>query len=160
MAFECDFTQTKQCSYKKLKVGLVFAKLLHMKKIKVYTLQGKWTGDFDSNNKWYKDEALKLKGKDIDLLVLPELFHTPYFPFEENADFFDLAIEKDHPIVAEWQAIAKELNAVVVFPFFEKRARGIYHNSAFVFERDGSIAGLYRKSHMPKIHRPKAKELE
>ena len=88
-----------------------------MNKIKVYTLQGKWTGDFDSNNKWYKDEALKLKGKDIDLLVLPELFHTPYFPFEENADFFDLAIEKDHPIVAEWQEIAKELNAVVVFPF-------------------------------------------
>ena len=43
MAFGCDFTQTKQCSYKKLKVGLVFAKLLHMKKIKVYTLQGKWT---------------------------------------------------------------------------------------------------------------------
>ena len=81
-----------------------------MNKIKVYTLQGKWTGDFDSNNKWYKDEALKLKGKDIDLLVLPELFHTPYFPFEENADFFDLAIEKDHPIVAEWQAIAKELH--------------------------------------------------
>lgn len=60
-----------------------------------------------------------------------------------------MAIEKDHPIVAEWQEIAKELNAVVVFPFFEKRARGIYHNSAFVFERDGSIAGLYRKSHIP-----------
>ena len=45
-----------------MKLWLVFAKLLHMNKIKVYTLQGKWTGDFDSNNKWYKDEALKLKG--------------------------------------------------------------------------------------------------
>ena len=88
MATGCDFTQTKQCSYKKLREGLVFSKLWHMKKIKAYTLQGKWTGDFDSNNKWYKDEALKLKGKEIDLLILPELFHTPYFPFEENALLF------------------------------------------------------------------------
>ena len=80
---------------------------------------------------------------------MPELFHTPYFPFEENADFFNLAIEKDHPLVKEWQDIAKTLNTVIVFPFFEKRANGIYHNSAFVFERDGSIAGLYRKSHIP-----------
>ena len=120
-----------------------------MKKIKTATLQGKWTGDTKSNNEWYKSEALKLKGQGIDILVLPEMFHTPYFPFEENADFFDMAIEKDDVIVKEWQDIARELGAVVVFPFFEKRARGIYHNSAFVFERDGSIAGLYRKSHIP-----------
>lgn len=120
-----------------------------MKNISVATIQGKWTGDFQSNALWYREQALSLKGKGIDLVILPELFHTPYFPFEENADFFNLAIEKDHPLVKEWQGIAKELNAVIVFPFFEKRARGIYHNSAFVFERDGSIAGLYRKSHIP-----------
>ena len=118
-------------------------------KIKTATLQGKWTGDTQSNNEWYKNEALKLKGQGVDIVVLPEMFHTPYFPFEENADYFDLAIDKDNTIVKEWQAIAKELNAVVVFPFFERRARGIYHNSAFIFERDGSIAGLYRKSHIP-----------
>ena len=95
-------------------------------KIKIATLQGKWTGDFDSNNAWYVEQARALKGKGYDLVVLPELFHTPYFPFEENADFFDLAIEKDHPLVSQWQSIAKELNAVVVFPFFEKRARGTF----------------------------------
>ena len=120
-----------------------------MNKIKTATLQGKWTGNPESNNQWYVEQALALKGKGIDLVVLPEMFHTPYFPFEENADFFDMAIEKDSPIVKQWQGIAKEINAVIVFPFFEKRARGIYHNSAFVFERDGSIAGLYRKSHIP-----------
>ena len=92
---------------------------------------------------------MRSRAKGIDLVVLPEMFHTPYFPFEENADFFDMAIEKDSEIVKQWQGIAKEINAVIVFPFFEKRARGIYHNSAFVFERDGSIAGLYRKSHIP-----------
>ena len=113
-----------------------------MNKIKTATLQGKWTGNSQTNNQWYVDQSLALKGKGIDLIVLPEMFHTPYFPFEENADFFDMAIEKDSPIVKQWQGIAKEINAVIVFPFFEKRARGIYHNSAFVFERDGSIAGL------------------
>lgn len=120
-----------------------------MKKISIATIQGKWSGDFESNATWYREQALSLKGKNLDLLILPELFHTPYFPFEENADFFNLAIEKDDPLVKEWQDIAKTLNTVIVFPFFEKRANGIYHNSAFVFERDGSIAGLYRKSHIP-----------
>ena len=120
-----------------------------MKKISIATIQGKWSGDFESNATWYREQALSLQGKNLDLLILPELFHTPYFPFEENADFFNLAIEKDHPLVKEWQDIAKTLNTVIVFPFFEKRANGIYHNSAFVFERDGSIAGLYRKSHIP-----------
>ena len=108
-----------------------------MNKIKTATLQGKWTGNSQTNNQWYVEQALALKGKGIDLVVLPEMFHTPYFPFEENADFFDMAIEKDSPLVKQWQDIAKEINAVIVFPFFEKRARGIYHNSAFVFERDG-----------------------
>lgn len=120
-----------------------------MEKKNIVMLQGQWTGDFHSNNAWYKKEALKWKGKKTDILILPELFHTPYFPFEENPDFFELAIEKDAPLVLEWREIAKELNCVLVFPFFEKRSRGIYHNSAFVFERDGSIAGLYRKSHIP-----------
>ena len=87
---------------------------VNMSKIKVATLQGKWTGDFDSNNAWYVEQARALKGKGYDLVVLPELFHTPYFPFEENADFFNLAIEKDHPLVSQWQSIAKELNAVLV----------------------------------------------
>ena len=120
-----------------------------MKKVSVATIQGKWTGDFKSNAAWYREQALSLKGKNVDLVILPELFHTPYFPFEENADFFFLSIEKDDNLVREWQEIAREIHAVVVFPFFEKRAKGIYHNSAFVFERDGSIAGLYRKSHIP-----------
>lgn len=120
-----------------------------MKKVSVATIQGKWTGDFKSNAAWYREQVLSLKGKNVDLVILPELFHTPYFPFEENADFFNLAIKKDDNLVREWQEIAREIHAVVVFPFFEKRAKGIYHNSAFVFERDGSIAGLYRKSHIP-----------
>lgn len=120
-----------------------------MDKIKIATLQGKWMGSVNESVQWYKEQALALKNQNVDLIVLPEMFHTQYFPFKEDSEFFDLAIEKDSALVNEWSLIAKELNAVIVFPFFEKRARGIYHNSALVFERDGHIAGLYRKSHIP-----------
>jgi N-carbamoylputrescine amidase len=118
------------------------------KSIKILSLQGKWLGDTLKTLNRYKSEALANKGK-FDLLVLPELCHAPYFPFEENEAHFDYAILKDSPIIEEWKNLAKFLKCVVVFPFFEKRAAGIYHNSVFVFERDGSIAGFYRKSHIP-----------
>lgn len=120
-----------------------------MKSIRVATLQGKWFGTVEATDAWYASEAQKLKSSHCDILVLPELYHTPYFPIEECDKGFDLAIKKDDPLIAEWQRIARELQTVVIFPFFEKRARGIYYNSAFIFERDGSIAGLYRKSHIP-----------
>ncbi|MDR1760283.1 MAG: carbon-nitrogen hydrolase [Fibrobacter sp.] len=120
-----------------------------MKNVSIALLQGKWCGDFKQTNAYYREEALKLAGKNVDLLILPELFHTPYFPVTEDAENFNLAIEKEDALIEEWREIAKRLGCVLVFPFFEKRNTGIYHNSAYVFERDGSIAGFYRKSHIP-----------
>jgi len=117
-------------------------------KIKILSLQGKWLGNTAETLEWYKTQALANNGK-FDLLVLPELCHTSYFPFEENEKYFDYAIAKDSAIIEEWKNLAKFLKCVLVFPFFEKRAKGIYHNSVFVFERDGSVAGFYRKSHIP-----------
>ncbi|MDR0517134.1 MAG: carbon-nitrogen hydrolase [Fibromonadaceae bacterium] len=119
-----------------------------MNKIKILSLQGRWLGNAAKTLEWYKTQAITSKGK-FDLLVLPELCHTPYFPFEENEAHFDFAIAKDSAIIEEWKNLAKFLQCVLVFPFFEKRARGVYHNSVFVFERDGSVAGFYRKSHIP-----------
>jgi N-carbamoylputrescine amidase len=116
--------------------------------IKILALQGKWLGNAAKTLEWYKQQAMASKGK-FDLLVLPELCHAPYFPFEENEKYFDYALEKDSAIIEEWKNLAKLLKCVLIFPFFEKRAKGIYHNSLFVFERDGSIAGFYRKSHIP-----------
>jgi len=116
--------------------------------MKILSLQGAWLESTYKTLNDYKIAALAKKGK-FDLLVLPELCHTPYFPFEENEAYFDYAIPADSAIIEEWKNLAKELKCVIVFPFFEKRARGIYHNSVFVFEQDGSIAGFYRKSHIP-----------
>ena len=71
-----------------------------MNKIKTATLQGKWTGDAESNIRWYVEQALALKGKGIDLVVLPEMFHIPYFPFEENADvMFNSSTLYDLPLL-------------------------------------------------------------
>ncbi len=82
------------------------------------------------------------------LVVLQELHQGPYFCQSENTELFDLAedFEKD---VAFWSGVAKEHGVVLVTSLFEKRAPGLYHNTAVVFEKEGSIAGKYRKMHIP-----------
>lgn len=86
--------------------------------------------------------------KGAKLVVLQELHQSSYFCIVEDPDNFDLAndFEKD---LKFWASIAKEFGVVLVTSLFEKRAAGLYHNSAFVFEKDGSLAGKYRKMHIP-----------
>ncbi len=83
-----------------------------------------------------------------ELVVLQELHQTPYFCQYEDTDLFDLA-ESYEEDIAFWANVAKENGVVLVASLFEKRAPGLYHNSAVVFEKDGSIAGKYRKMHIP-----------
>ena len=90
-------------------------------------------------------EAVKNKS---ELVVLQELHQTHYFCQNENVDNFDLANSWKEDIVF-WSNIAKENNIVLVASLFEKRATGLYHNTAVVFEKDGAIAGKYRKMHIP-----------
>ena len=83
------------------------------------------------------------------LVVLQELHNTPYFCQVESTDNFDLAEPIPGPSTDFFGALAKEHNIVLVTSLFERRAAGLYHNTAVVFERDGSIAGKYRKMHIP-----------
>jgi len=83
------------------------------------------------------------------VVLLPELIFHDYFCIEENIKHFDLAHGLDAAPVQELQALVKELGISLVLPFFEKRAAGVYYNSAAVFDADGSLAGLYRKMHIP-----------
>ncbi len=82
------------------------------------------------------------------LVILQELHQTHYFCQNENVDSFDLAnnYEDDKKF---WSSVAKENSIVLVTSLFEKRAAGLYHNTAVVFDIDGSIAGMYRKMHIP-----------
>ncbi|ACM20698.1 N-carbamylputrescine amidohydrolase [Geotalea daltonii FRC-32] len=87
--------------------------------------------------------------KGAELVVLQELHCGPYFCQTEDTDCFDLAESIPGPSTEEFGAIAKELGVVIVTSLFERRAPGLYHNTAVVLEKDGSIAGKYRKMHIP-----------
>jgi len=83
-----------------------------------------------------------------ELIVLQELHQTEYFCQYEDTHFFTYADNFEND-VAFWSEVAKKNNIVLVTSLFEKRAPGLYHNTAVVFEKDGSVAGTYRKMHIP-----------
>ena len=90
-----------------------------------------------------------LARRGAELVVLQELHNSLYFCQVESVDNFDLAEPIPGPSTKFYGEIAKELGIVLVTSLFERRAPGLYHNTAVVFERDGSIAGKYRKMHIP-----------
>jgi N-carbamoylputrescine amidase len=94
-----------------------------------------------------KVRALAKEG--AELIVMQELHNSLYFCKEENVDLFDLAEPIPGPTTQIFGNLAKELGVVIVTSIFEKRATGLYHNTAVVLEKDGTIAGKYRKMHIP-----------
>lgn len=87
--------------------------------------------------------------QNADLVVLPELHLDHYFCQSEDTNFFDLAQPIPGPTCETLSAAAKANKVVIVSTIFEKRAPGLYHNTAVVFDKDGSIAGTFRKMHIP-----------
>jgi N-carbamoylputrescine amidase len=83
------------------------------------------------------------------IICLQELFRSRYFCQEENVAFFDLAESIPGPTTKRMSQLANELKVELIVPIFEKRAEGIYHNTAVVIDRKGEISGLYRKMHIP-----------
>ena len=83
------------------------------------------------------------------LVVLPELHDSLYFCQVESVDNFDMAVTIPGDVTAEYAAVARECGIVLVTSLFERRATGLYHNTAVVFDTDGSVAGQYRKMHIP-----------
>ena len=90
-----------------------------------------------------------LAGQGAELIVLQELHNTLYFCQTENVNRFDMAEPIPGPSTEYFGRLARELGVVIVTSLFERRAAGLYHNTAVVIERDGSIAGKYRKMHIP-----------
>jgi N-carbamoylputrescine amidase len=87
--------------------------------------------------------------KGADIVCLPELFLTDYFCQTEDHTLFDLAENIPGPTTKTLSALAKRLGIVLLGSIFEKRAAGVYHNTLVVFEKDGKIADIYRKMHIP-----------
>ena len=93
--------------------------------------------------------ALTLKHEAPDVVLLQELHATHYFCQTEDVTVFELAEPLDGPTFQTLSSLARELSSVIVGSIFEKRAAGVFHNTALVIERDGSLAGIYRKMHIP-----------
>ena len=83
------------------------------------------------------------------VICLPELFRSQYFCQREDSAWFDLAESVPGPSTEALSKVAKQHNVVIMVPIFERRTAGLYHNSVVVLDGDGSIAGLYRKMHVP-----------
>jgi N-carbamoylputrescine amidase len=88
-------------------------------------------------------------GRGARVVCLPELFRSQYFCQKEDVRLFELAEAVPGPTTSALGEVAKSLGVVLVVPVFERRAAGLYHNSAAIIEKDGSVAGLYRKMHIP-----------
>lgn len=120
-----------------------------MKRLKIGVLQQHNTADGTDNRTRLAAGIKALAEKGAQLIVLQELHNTLYFCQTEDVRQFDLAETIPGPSTEFFGALAKQLNVVIVISLFEKRAVGLYHNTAVVLEKDGSIAGTYRKMHIP-----------
>ncbi|MCM1006014.1 MAG: carbon-nitrogen hydrolase [Prevotella sp.] len=119
--------------------------------LKTGIIQNHYTADLESNRAKNVESIGRLAESGAELIILSELHDGPYFCQIENVDAFDLAhkIDLSSPQVERYARIAAKYGVIIVTSFFEKRAPGLYHNTSVILERDGSIAGIYRKMHIP-----------
>ena len=117
--------------------------------MKVSLIQMSCVTDVLQNHLKLKSKISDAKKQGAELVVLQELHDTPYFCQAENVDNFDLAVSIPGAETDFYSGIAKDNGIVLVTSLFERRAAGLYHNTAVVFDTDGSIAGQYRKMHIP-----------
>ena len=117
--------------------------------LKVGLVQQSVGADIEANKKKLVANITECAKQGAQLVVLQELHNTPYFCQVESVDNFDLAEPIPGVSTELYSAVAKRLNIVLVTSLFEKRATGLYHNTAVVFDADGTIAGTYRKMHIP-----------
>lgn len=117
--------------------------------MKVGIIQQANTSDHADNKARLMASIRKVAQEGAELVVLQELHNGLYFCQTEDVAVFDQAEPIPGPSTAEFGTLARELGVVIVLSLFERRAAGLYHNTAVVIERDGSIAGKYRKMHIP-----------
>ncbi len=117
--------------------------------MKVGIIQQANTDNIAGNQSNLHNKIHRLAQQGAELIVLQELHDSLYFCQTESTNNFDLAIEIPSQTTDFYGGVAKESGVVLVTSLFEKRAPGLYHNTAVVFEKDGSMAGKYRKMHIP-----------
>jgi N-carbamoylputrescine amidase len=123
--------------------------IMGKKKYNIAVVQLNLNNNAEANLKkclsWVRDAA----NKGAEVISLPELYSSHYFCQSEDTANFALAEPLYSTSFIAFSALAKELGVVIIVPFFERRMSGIYHNSAYIIDTDGTEAGLYRKMHIP-----------
>ena len=117
--------------------------------LKVGIIQQANTSCKEDNQTKLANKIFNLAAEGAELIVLQELHDSLYFCQVESTDNFDLAVEIPGAATDFYSEVARKAHVVLVTSLFERRAPGLYHNTAVVFEKDGSIAGKYRKMHIP-----------
>ncbi|WP_289066584.1 carbon-nitrogen hydrolase [uncultured Prevotella sp.] len=120
-----------------------------MSQLRIGILQQKKTADIIENMKAIEENVTDLARRGAELIILSELHNSLYFCLVEDVNNFDLAETIPGPSTDFFGELARRLGVVMVISLFEKRAAGLYHNTAVVIEKDGTIAGKYRKMHIP-----------
>ena len=120
-----------------------------MRELKIGLIQQHNTGTMTDNMRRLADGIAELSARGVQLIVLQELHNGLYFCQVEDVNNFDLAEPIPGPSTEFYGELARKHGVVIVTSLFEKRAPGLYHNTAVVIERDGTIAGKYRKMHIP-----------
>ena len=119
------------------------------KTLKVGVIQQSNTAEVEKNRLNLIEKVKKLSSEGAELVVLQELHDSLYFCQVESTDNFDLAVDLNGAECDMYAQTAKACGVVLVTSMFEKRATGLYHNTAVVYEKDGSVAGRYRNMHIP-----------
>ena len=117
--------------------------------MKIGIIQQHNTADIECNKQRLAASIQHVAAQGAELIVLQELHNGLYFCQTENVDVFDMAEPIPGPSTDFFGSLAKQLGVVIVTSLFERRAAGLYHNTAVVLEKDGTIAGKYRKMHIP-----------
>ena len=118
-------------------------------KYAVGLIQMSATPDPEENLKRAIDHVHHAARRGAKIICLPELFQTQYFCQREDSSLFDLAEPIPGPTTEKLASVARELHIVLVASLFEKRAPGVYHNTAVTFDADGALSNVYRKMHIP-----------
>lgn len=119
------------------------------RKYKIGLIQMSVGTDLDKNLQRALERIQEASKKGAKVVCLPELFRSQYFCQREDASLFDLAEPVPGPTTDAIAKLAKQLGIVVIAPIFERRSAGVYHNSAAIIDSNGSMAGFYRKMHIP-----------
>lgn len=119
--------------------------------IKAALTQLAWTGDKESMIALHEEYARKAAAQGAQIICFQELFYGPYFGIVQDQKYYEYTETVPGPTVERFQALAKELNLVMVLPVYEVANEGEYYNTAAVVDADGSYLGKYRKHHIPNL---------